>query len=201
MVKKFCFGVVLQLVAFGMSLTPAGAATPTAFVKNILDEVMAIQTNPALEGPAHEAARAQAIRRIIQEKFDFPHMAQSTLGGAYDRLSAGQRREFTDVFSSLFQASYTNMVLRFLKQETVKYSKESVSGAQARVHTTLVRSNDNIQVEYLLHQKGGNWLLYDVVVDGVSILEQYRSGFAREIQARSFESLLDKMKTQLKAVR
>ncbi|MGQ9689133.1 MAG: MlaC/ttg2D family ABC transporter substrate-binding protein [Desulfobaccales bacterium] len=201
MVKKFRYGIVLLLLTFGMGLGIAWAATATAFVKDILDEVMAIQNNPALEGPAHEAARAQAIRRIIQQKFDFPHVAQSTLGPAYERLSADQRREFTEVFSSLFQASYTNMVLRFLKQETIHYGKESASGGQARVHTTLRRANDNIQVEYLLHQKGGGWLLYDVVVDGVSILEQYRSGFAREIQARSFESLLEKMKTQLRAVR
>jgi phospholipid transport system substrate-binding protein len=168
-------------------------------VKNILDEVMAIQNNPAMEGPAHEAERAQAIRRIIQRKFDFPHMAQNTLGATYGKLSAGQRQEFADVFSALFQTSYTNMVLRFLKQETVKYGKETVSGGQARVNTTLERTNDAIQVDYLLHQQGGGWLLYDVSVDGVSILEQYRSGFAREIQARSFESLLNKMKTQLKA--
>jgi len=63
-----------------------------------------------------------------------------------------------------------------------------------------VRTNDSIPVDYLLHQQGGNWLLYDVIVDGVSILEKYKSGFAREIQARSFQSLLNKMKTQLKAV-
>jgi phospholipid transport system substrate-binding protein len=197
--KKLACLTSIALLAFWLAVAPALAAVPTAFVKNILDEVMAIQNNPALEGPAHEAARAQAIRRIIQKKFDFPHMAQNTLGATYGKLSAGQRQEFNEVFSTLFQTSYTNMVLRFLKQETVKYGKESVSGGQARVNTTLERTNDAIQVDYLLHQQGGGWLLYDVSVDGVSILEQYRSGFAREIQARSFESLLNKMKTQLKA--
>jgi phospholipid transport system substrate-binding protein len=197
--KKFWYVVGVQLLAVWLAVVPALAAAPTAFVKNILDEVMAIQNNPAMEGPAHEAERAQAIRRIIQRKFDFPHMAQNTLGATYGKLSAGQRQEFADVFSALFQTSYTNMVLRFLKQETIKYGKETVSGGQARVNTTLMRTNDAIQVDYLLHQQSGGWLLYDVSVDGVSILEQYRSGFAREIQARSFDSLLNKMKTQLKA--
>lgn len=196
---KFWYVVGVQLLACWLAVAPALAGAPTAFVKNILDEVMAIQNNPAMEGPAHEAERAQAIRRIIQKKFDFPHMAQSTLGAAYGKLSAGQRQEFANVFSSLFQTSYTNMVLRFLKQETVKYGKETVSGGQARVNTTLERVNDAIQVDYLLHQQRGGWLLYDVSVDGVSILEQYRSGFAREMQARSFDSLLNKMKTQLQA--
>ena len=191
---------VLALMAFWLAAVPALAATPTAFVKAILDGVLAIQSNPALDGPSHEEARAQAIRRVIQKSFDFPFMAQDSLGAAYDKLSAGQRQEFTSVFSSLFQTSYTNMVLRFLKKETVKYGKENLTGDKARVDTSLVRTNDTIQVDYLLHQKSGGWLLYDVIVDGVSILEKYKSGFAREIQTGSFDSLLGKMKTQLKSV-
>jgi phospholipid transport system substrate-binding protein len=197
--KRFATITAVTMSALWLAVAPALAATPTAFVKGILDEVMAIQGNPATEGPSHEDARAQAIRRVIQKNFDFPFMAQDSLGGAYDRLNPGQRQEFTNVFSSLFQASYTNMVLRFLKREDIKYGKETVTGSQARVDTKLVRANDTIQVEYLAHQKGG-WLLYDVVVDGVSILDKYKSGFAREIQTGSFESLLGKMKTQLKAV-
>lgn len=191
---------VMALLALWLAVGPALAATPKAFVKGILDEVMAIQGNPVMEGSAHENARAQAIRRVIQKNFDFPFMAQDSLGAAYERLNSGQRQEFSNVFSSLFQSSYTNMVLRFLKREDIQYGKETVTGSQARVDTTLVRANDHIQVEYLLHQKGGGWLLYDVIVDGVSILDKYKSGFAREIQTGSFESLLNKMKTQLKAV-
>jgi phospholipid transport system substrate-binding protein len=198
--KRILKITVVALAAFWLAVAPALAATPTAFVKGILDEVLAIQGNPATEGPSHENARAQAIRRVIQKNFDFPFMAQDSLGAVYDRLSSGQRQEFSNVFSSLFQSSYTNMVLRFLKREDIKYGKESVTGSQARVNTTLVRANDTIQVDYLAHQKGGGWLLYDVIVDGVSILDKYKSGFSREIQTGSFESLLNKMKTQLKAV-
>ena len=198
--KKFTKITILAFMAFWLAASPALAATPTAFVKAILDGVLTIQSNPALEGPSHEEARAQAIRRVIQKSFDFPFMAQDSLGAAYDKLSAGQRQEFTSVFSSLFQTSYTNLVLRFLKKETVKYGKENLTGDKARVDTSLVRTNDTIQVDYLLHQKSGGWLLYDVIVDGVSILEKYKSGFAREIQTGSFDSLLGKMKTQLKSV-
>jgi phospholipid transport system substrate-binding protein len=191
---------IVTALAFWLAVAPALAATPKDFVKGILDEVMAIQSNPAVEGPAHENARAQAIRRVIQKNFDFPYMAQDSLGAAYDHLNPGQRQEFTNVFSALFQSSYTNMVLRFLKREDIKYGNENLTGNKARVDTTLMRANDHIQVEYLLHQKEGSWLMYDVIVDGVSILDKYKTGFAREIQTGSFESLLGKMKTQLKAV-
>ena len=197
--KQILKVTLVALSVFWLAASPALGATSTAFVKGIMDEVLAIQSNPALEGPAHEEARSQAIRRVIQKSFDFPFMAQDSLGTAYDRLSAGQRQEFNSVFSSLFQTSYTNMVLRFLKRETVKYGKESATGGQTRVDTSLVRTNDTIQVDYLLHQKDGGLLLYDVIVDGVSILDKYKSGFAREIQTGSFDSLLGKMKTQLKS--
>lgn len=193
--------LVAALLVVGLTAPPALGAAPTSFVKGILNEVMAIQNDPALEGPTHEKTRGEAIRRVIQKNFDFPYMAQDSLGAAYGRLSAGQRQEFLKVFSALFQESYTNMVLKFLKRETVEYGQETQEdGGRARVKTTLVRLNDTIPVEYLLHQKGGGWLLYDVIVDGVSILDKYKSGFAREIQARSFESLMQKMRTQLQAV-
>jgi phospholipid transport system substrate-binding protein len=198
--KQLMKTVVVAWVACWLAVTPALGAAPTAFVKGIMDEVMAIQNNPALESAAKENERAQAIRKVIQRNFDFPYMAQDALGPAFERLNPAQRQEFTGVFSSLFQASYTNMVLRFLKKETVKYGKETLTGNRARVDTNLVRANDTIKVEYLLHQKGGGWLLYDVVVDGVSILDKYKSGFAREVQGGSIDSLLEKMKTQLKSL-
>lgn len=195
MKQKLWNPFIVALLALGLAATPA-LASPTSFVKSILGEAMAVQNNPALG----EAARAQAIHAVIRRSFDFPYMAQDSLGAAYNSLSSGQRQEFTEVFSALFQASYTNMVLRFLKQETIEYGKETQRSGQAQVKTTLVRTNDTIPVDYLLHQKGGGWLLYDVIVDGVSILDKYKSGFAREIQVHSFQSLMQKMKTQLRAV-
>lgn len=188
---------VIAMLVLGLTVLPALGAAPKSYVKGILDEVMAIQNNPGMS----ESARSRAIHGIIKRSFDFSYMAQDSLGPAYSSLSSGQRQEFIEVFSALFQASYTNLVLKFLKRETVEYGRETQSGDRARLKTTLVRANDTIPVEYLLLQKGGGWLLYDVVVDGVSILAKYKSGFAREIQARSFQSLMQKMRTQLKAVR
>ncbi len=180
--------------------TPAISDSPTAQVKSILDQVLTIQNNPALAGPAHEKERARAVREIIRRSFDFDRMAKTSLGPVYGRLGPGQRREFTDTFSYLFQDSYTRMVLNFLKQETVKYLNESRNNGEARVKTSLVRSNETIPVDYLMRAAAQGWLLYDVIVDGVSILDNYRSQFAQVIRSQSFESLLNKMKTQRRAV-
>lgn len=179
----------------------AWADTPTAYVRSILDRVMAIQNDPALSGDQHEKERGRRIHQIIEKSFDFSVMAQNSLGGVYQKLGAGQRREFVDTFSYLFQDSYTRMVLNFLKKETVKYGRESLQGSQARVDTTLVRANENIPVDYLMRRQGQSWLLYDVIVDGVSILNNYKSQFASAIQGKGFDFLLQRMKTQLRAIK
>jgi len=186
---------VLTLILLTALVLPAQAGPPTDYVKGILDEVIRIQNDPAME-----KTRAEAIRRIIQKNFDFPRMARDSLGPAYARLNPGQRQEFERLFAALFQDSYTRLVLNFLKRETVTYHKETLEGSQAKVYTTLVRPNETIPVDYLMHTRSNAYVLYDVIVDGVSILENYKRQFAQVITTKSFDFLMDKMRTQYKAI-
>ena len=158
---------------------------------------MAIQTDPALAGEAHEAQRARQIHQIIARSFDFPFMAKDALGSASGHLN----QDFVTTFSYLFQDSYTRMVVQFLKKENITYNQERLEGSKARVDTTIVRPNESIPVTYLMHQAGGGWLLYDVNVDGVSILENYRTQFAQAIRTKGFGFLLERMKTQRQAIK
>ncbi|MBM4284824.1 MAG: ABC transporter substrate-binding protein [Deltaproteobacteria bacterium] len=198
-VRSIVFLVSLLVLALGAG--PALAGAPTNYVRTILDQVIAIQNDPAMSGPAKEPERAKAIRAVIQRSFDFSLMAQNSLGAAYGKLSQGQRQEFISVFSALFQDSYTRMVLNFLKQETITYGQEREEGGKARVHTTIVRTNETIPVEYLMHSQAGGWRLYDVIVDGVSILDNYQRTFKQVIDTKSFDFLLNRMKTQQQAIK
>ncbi|MHB8067618.1 MAG: MlaC/ttg2D family ABC transporter substrate-binding protein [Desulfobaccales bacterium] len=189
--------IILALAVFGLFVSSALAETPTAFVKGLLDRVMALQNNPSLDKPA----RAQAIRQIIQKSFDFNLMAQNSLDSAYGRVSAGQRQEFVSTFTFLFQDSYTRLVLEFLKKETIKYDQERKEGKGARVNTQMVRTNETIPVDYMMRPQGQGWLLYDVIVDGVSILDTYQRQFSQVIRTNSFEFLLNRMKTQAQALK
>lgn len=198
--KKHLWIISVSLAALGWGGTMASAASPTDYVRGILRGVMAIQNNPALAGPAHQAARAQQIRGVIQKSFDFPLMAQNSLGPVFARLNPAQRRDFVATFSYLFQDSYTRMVLNYLKQESIKYHGEGRINGNTRVNTIIARANETIPVDYLLHPHQQSWLLYDVSVDGVSILENYKSQFAQVIRTQSFETLLNKMKTQQRAI-
>jgi phospholipid transport system substrate-binding protein len=188
----FSLAVAVGWLWVGAALADA----PTAYVRGILDKTMGIQGDTSLT----DAARRPQVRRIIEQSFDFPLMARDALGPAYERLSPGQRQEFTSVFSRLFQDAYTRLVLNFLRKENVEYHRESREGRNARVDTTIVRPNESIPVTYLLHPAPGGWILYDVIVDGVSILQNYRNEFTRVVRSKSFAYLLDKMRTQARSL-
>ncbi|MFZ0051277.1 MAG: ABC transporter substrate-binding protein [Desulfobaccales bacterium] len=188
--------ISLTLAAIWIGVLPAGAESPTAYVRGILDKTMAVQNDASLDAKA----RSRAIHQIIAQSFDFPMMARDTLGATYGQISAGQRQQFTNTFDYLFQDSYSRLVLNFLKRENIHYGQErQEGGGKARVDTTIVRTNDTIPVTYLMHSTSGGWLLYDVVVDGVSILENYRNQFGRVIRANSFGFLLNRMEEQRRA--
>jgi phospholipid transport system substrate-binding protein len=176
-------------------VTAALAESPKEFVKGILDGVMTIQSSPA-----SEADRSQQIHRIIDRSFDFPEMARDALGSASGRISGAQRQEFVSTFSYLFQDSYARMVLKFLKKENITYNRQNQQGNKARVDTTIVRPNESIPVAYLMRRSGGGWLLYDVNVDGVSILHNYRKQFSEVIRTKGFDFLLRRMKSQRQAI-
>ncbi len=191
----------LALAACCTWISPAWAQSPTDYVRGILTKVMAIQSDPAMAGEAHEAQRSQLIHQIIERSFDFQAMAKDALGSSYGSLSAGQRQEFTSTFSYLFQDSYARMVLKFLQKENITYNRESRESGKARVDTTIVRPNESIPVTYMMHQSGGGWLLYDVNVDGVSILNNYRTQFSQAIKTKGFGFLLERMKKQRQAIK
>ncbi|HEY9073876.1 MAG TPA: ABC transporter substrate-binding protein, partial [Desulfobaccales bacterium] len=180
----------LLLAACCTCFSPALAESPSGYIRGILGRVMAIQSDPGMAGPNHEAERGRLIHQIVAVSFDFPMMAHDALGSEYGRLSGGQRQEFIDTFSYLFQDSYTRMVLKFLKKENITYGHQSQEGDKGRVDTTIVRPNETIPVSYRMHRAHGGWLLYDVIVDGVSILQNYRSQFSQVVRTKGFSFLL-----------
>jgi phospholipid transport system substrate-binding protein len=192
-----CFCLVLLL--FG-SPSMANAATGSATVKSVLDKAMDIQTQPDLQGESNVKKRAGMIRQIISENFDAEEMARQSLKENWNKLTPGQRSEFQKIFTGLFQDSYTRMVLNFLQREKVEYRQESLENKGVKVATTIMRANEHIPVDYHLVQKSGRWLITDVDIDGVSIVENYRNSFGRVIQTSSFDNLLQKMRLQSQAI-
>ncbi len=172
-----------------------------AQVKSVLERAMDIQSRPDLEGDAHRKTRARLVRELIAESFVTEDMARESIPGSWGKLSAGQRAEYLKLFSALFQDSYTRMVLNFLQKETIEYPGEStVKGKGVLVRTVIMRANEHIPVNYSMIQRGGRWLIRDVEIDGVSIVENYQGSFAKVIRSASFDALLERMRLQSRAI-
>ncbi len=174
------------LVVLAVPAAPAAAASPTDFVRHLLDEAMTVQNRPQLQGPEHRQERRAAIEKIIAANFDREAMAEQALGPTWQKVPPAQRREFRELFQDLFLDSYTRLVLDYLHRETVLYRGEEGTGDRARVATTLRRPNEEIPVDYTLQREKAGWQVVDVTIDGVSIVDNYRRSFARVIDRQSF---------------
>ncbi len=190
----FCIGGLM------IQVLPGRAEMATSQVRSMLEEVMAVQTNPQLQGAEFRNQRRAGIKRIIAQNFEFNAMAKHSLGQHWDKLNEAERAEFKALFQDLFQDSYTKLVLDFLKQEKILYNQEELRQSQALVKTTIVRVNEEIPVDYSLTVSQGRWVVEDVIIDGVSIVRNYQRSFTQVIQRESYKSLLQKMRLQQQAI-
>lgn len=197
-------GIALLLVLAGLfavpGQTPASAGAPTETVREMLGAVMAIQTDPGLQGQESRAARRAEIKKVILRNFTFDEMARDALGLYWNTLDGRRRSEFASVFQDLFLDSYSRLVLDFLRRERIVYVGENSGQDRTAVKTLIQRTNEEIPVDYYLMQVGGGLKIRDVSIDGVSIVGNYRNSFSRIIKQESYESLLKKMKLQQQAV-
>ena len=198
-VKTVLIVMTLALsVAFQDTRCEAGVAVD--LVRTLLEQAMTIQTDPKLQGQEFRNTRRAAIKKIIGQNFYFDEMARKALAGYWNDLSETKRLEFKAIFQDLFQESYTRLVLDFLKREKILYAKEDLHPDRAIVNTTLLRINEEIPVDYYLMPVGEKWLVHDIRIDGVSIIENYQKSFARVIKQESYESLLRKMRVQQQTI-
>jgi phospholipid transport system substrate-binding protein len=197
-------GIILTLVAtflftgFEHSHAQTGPATDS--VRHMLDEAISIQTDAGLQGQQFRDVRRGAVKKLIIKNFCFDEMARQVLDRSCEGVSSSMKSEFKSLFQDLFLESYTRLVLDFLKNEEVLYNGEDGQESTTLVRTTIHRTNEQIPVDYSVMRVEEKWLVRDVRIDGVSIVENYRNAFSRLIKQQSFEGLLQKMRVQQKAI-
>jgi phospholipid transport system substrate-binding protein len=193
--KSLVASFLIVLCAAALLRAESGA---TDLVRSVLAKAMDIQTKPELQGPEHRKERAVMVRKLISENFMYPEMARESLESHWDKLSAKQREQYQMLFSGIFMDSYSRQVLDFLKRETVEYPGEVPEGKFTKVRTVIMRTNEHIPVDYIVDQKGQRWMIRDVIIDGVSIVETYRNGFGGFLRDHSFSDLIQRMTIQKK---
>ena len=183
------------LVFFSLSFAREG---PTAQVKGTIDKVLDILRDPALKGEEKGDVRAAQLKKVIYSRFAFEEMAKRCLGVHWRNRTPQERKEFVDIFSDLLEQSYRSKIERYTDQE-ISYTGERVDDTQfGVVNTEIVDKRENlaIPIDYKVIRHDGQWKVYDVVIDGISLISNYRSQFNRIIQRSSYAELVNRMRAK-----
>ena len=162
----------------------------TSQLKGTIEKVIKIVQDEALKND--KQARRVALRKTIAERFNYRQMVMRSLAKNWDARSDQERQEFIALFKSLLENSYANK-LEAYKDEKINYLDEMIKGKYALVKTEVVRKSSTIGVDYKLIQENGNWQVYDFVIEGVSMIRNYRSQFTKIIRRDSYEVLVQKL--------
>jgi phospholipid transport system substrate-binding protein len=189
--------LLLVVALAAIAARPAGAGVPGDQLKTQIDRVLKALEDPDLKKDGRVKDRRAAVRRIANDIFDFEETARRSLGRHWQARTAAERDQFVQLFSDLLERSYISKVEMY-GGEKIQYLGDAVDGEQARVQTKLLtKSGSDIPIEYRMHRKTGDrWLVYDVVIEGVSLVANYRTQFNKIIQTSSYQELVKKMKTK-----
>ena len=183
----------LALVAFAQG---AWAGTATEQLKSAIDRVLATVDNPALKGNAKIVERRAAVRKIANEIFDFTEIARRALGRYWPPLSEAQHTEFVGLFADLLGRTYLSKI-ELYGGEKIVYGGERLDGDVATVGTKILTKNGTeVPVDYHLFKHGDRWMIYDINVEGVSLVSNYRTQFNKVIQTNGYSALVEKMKNK-----
>ena len=177
----------LSVIGFAPSAR-AGAAT--AQIQAAVEKALSILRDPKLQSDA----KRKELRAAIYPKFDFPEMARRSLGSHWQKRSPHEQQEFVGVFTELIENSYMNNIEAY-NGEKIIFGAERQERDYAEVETKVAnKKGEEISVVYKLRHAGSDWKIYDVVIENISLVNNYRSQFNRVIAQSSYDELFRKMK-------
>jgi phospholipid transport system substrate-binding protein len=188
--------VLAGVLVVGLSATPAAAGVPTDQLKGAVERVLRTLDDPALKGDARLGERRVAVRKIANEIFDFSEIAKRSMARHWQPLSEAQRTEFVGLFADLLERSYISKIETY-GGEKIQYTAERADGDFATVSTRIVTKNGTeVPVDYRMIKRADRWLVYDVSIEGVSLVSNYRTQFNKIIQTTSYNELVSKLRNK-----
>lgn len=185
----FCVSLFSVLVSYSF------AGEPTDQLKQTVDAVLDVLKDKELKKPAKGAQRKAEIRKIVSQRFDFGEMAKRSLAQNWKQRTPAEQSEFTALYTDLLENTYIRKMERY-EDEKVVYKDEKIEGAYAVVKTAVISKEAEIPIEYRLMKEGDKWMAYDVVIEGVSLVNNYRNQFNSILRSGSYEDLVKRLKNK-----
>ena len=188
------FPIILSLTA----PNPSRAGDPTERIRFVVEQGIEILNETKLQSKNGKQVYLDRLRDVVFPLFNFPEMARRSLGYHWRRLSPVERQEFVTLFTNLLERSYAGKIDLY-DGEIVIFTGEAVEDNYARVDTKIIsKRGEEYSIDYKLLRTNGDWRIYDVVVEHISLVNNYRSQFNRVIANSSYENLIKKINRKLK---
>ena len=192
--RALALAVLLPIVLAGPQRASAGA--PADQLRAQIDRAVKILDDPELKKDGRQRDRRAAVRQVANDIFDFSETAKRSLARHWAPRTPAERDEFVALFTDLLERSYIGKIETY-GGEQIHFVGETVDGEGAVVRTKLVtKQGTEIPIDYRMLKRGDKWLVYDVVIEGVSLISNYRTQFNKIITTSSFQDLMKKMKTK-----
>ena len=194
MKQKSVIAVAALLLFVLWAPSPSSAGAPTEQIRASVDKIVAILNNPQLKSAAKTKDRRDQLRQTISSRFDFTEMARRSLGSQWRRIGPKEREEFVRLFTDLLERAYIDRIEGY-SDEKFAYVRENLDKNYAEVNSRIVTHNgEEFSLNYKVMLKNGEWKVYDVVVENISLVNNYRSQFTRIIANSSYDELVRRMK-------
>lgn len=191
---RFVWTFWLTMLLLAANCRWALAGEPTEAIRGAIDRGVEILKNAKLGDRKERAQVIDRLRQIVYPQFDFREMAMRSLGSHWRAIDAQQQKEFVAVFTKLLEKNYADEIDLYDGQQVI-YTGETIDGVYAVVDSRLIgKDKQKYSVNYRLHKVDGKWRIYDVVVENISVVNNFREQFNRTILNSSFSQLLITMK-------
>ena len=196
MTQGLAFVAVVAVLLLG-GVSSALAGVPTDTVRDYTDAVVRVLEDPALKVEDRRAERRAAVRKIAIDIFDVQETARRALGQHWQQRSPQEREEFVQLFADLLERTYINKIDLF-GGEKLRFTEEKIDGDHAIVRAKVItKQGTEVPVEArMINRAGGRWQIYDIVIENISLVGNYRSQFDRIIRSSSYGELAKRMRTQ-----
>jgi phospholipid transport system substrate-binding protein len=194
--KRYQIVPVIALVVLSFWLTPGSAVggVPTDQIKSTVDKALVVLKDPRFKPAAKTKERREQLKQILFARFDFTEMARRSLGANWRRRTPKEQDEFVRLFTDLLERAYADTIESY-GDEKIVYVGERLDGDYADISSKVFTSKgEEFSLNYRAHFVGGEWRVYDVVVENISMVNNYRAQFNRVIANSSYEELVRRLK-------
>ena len=195
--SKDLWPVIISLVFVLVIEAPLFAGEPTDKIKQTTDKILSIVTDQNLKDPAKAEERKRLVREAVDECFDWEEMSRRSLARYWRKRTDEEKKEFISLYAQLLERTYLDKVEGY-SGEKVLYEGEKIDGNYSVVDVKIVTlKNVEIPVKYRLKKKGNDWLVYDISIEGVSLVNNYRAQSNNILMRSSFKELIKKLKKKV----